>query len=80
MWKESATRASECTAYPTINSRRKKAESIPSRIIMRVDLESPMFAESERARSYDGRCAVLAKGRRGQTLCERLSRVGVRLL
>ena len=80
MWKESATRASECTAYPTISSSRKKAESIPSRIIMRVDLESPMFAVSERARSCDGQCAKDVKGRRGQSLCGRLSSVEVRLL
>jgi hypothetical protein len=44
MWKESATRASECTEYPTISSKKKKAVSIPSSIIMRVDLESPISA------------------------------------
>jgi len=60
MWNESATRASECTAYPTTSSSRKKAESIPSRIMMRVDLERPMFTVSERACSCDGTVRVYA--------------------
>jgi ribosomal protein L31 len=48
MWNESATRARECTAYPAINSTKKKAVSMPKRIIIRVDLESPMVAVSQR--------------------------------
>lgn len=48
MWKESATRARECTAYPTMSSRKKKAVSMPRRIMIRVDLESPMLTASER--------------------------------
>ena len=39
---------------------------------MRDDLESPMFAVSERARSRDCRCARDAYGRRGQSLRGRL--------
>ena len=48
MWNESATSASECTAYPTMSSSKKKAESMPSRIIIRVDLESAMAGVVER--------------------------------
>jgi hypothetical protein len=48
MWNESATSARECTVYPAISSTKKKAVSIPSRIIIRVDLESPMVAVLER--------------------------------
>jgi hypothetical protein len=50
MWNESATRANECTAYPTTNSSKKKAESMASKIMMRVDLERAMTAVSERNR------------------------------
>lgn len=45
MWNESATRAREWTAYPAINSTKKKAVSMPRSIIIRVDLESPMMME-----------------------------------
>lgn len=60
MWNESATRAKECTAYPTMSSRKKKAVSIASRIIMRDDLESPMTAVSGRKRAHSScrKCKV----------------------
>lgn len=48
MWNESATSAKECTVYPAISSTKKKAVSMASSIMMRVDLESPMLAVSER--------------------------------
>lgn len=74
MWNESATSASECTAYPTISSSRKKHESMASRIMMRVDLESAMAAVLERVRSCGSRCAGSIKGalisRRRRKKCE----------
>lgn len=39
MWKASAIRAKECTIEPTINSIRKNATSIPSIMLIRVDLD-----------------------------------------
>jgi hypothetical protein len=60
MWNESATRARECTVYPAISSTKKNAVSMPSSIMIRVDLESPMFAVSQRKRRcrcvWGGRC------------------------
>ena len=49
MWKESATSASEWTAYPTMSSKKKKAVSIASNIIMLVDLERPIIATGMRS-------------------------------
>jgi hypothetical protein len=57
MWNESATSASECTAYPTISSSKKKTESMPSRIMIRVDLESAMAGVVERVRVRVRLCA-----------------------
>jgi len=44
MWKESATRASEWTAYPAISSTKKKIVSIARRMRILVDLEGAMLA------------------------------------
>jgi hypothetical protein len=39
IWKASATRARECTAYPTESSRKKNMVSMARRMVILVDLE-----------------------------------------
>lgn len=42
MWNESATSARECTAYPTMISKKKKMVSITRSVMIRVERESPI--------------------------------------
>lgn len=43
MWNESATKASEWTAYPVMSSIRKKTLSMTRRMLIRVDFERPIL-------------------------------------